>query len=152
MKPVFSQTYKVSKTFNAPLGFVYDWCTDFAEDDMKMIGSKRIRNLHEKTKARVIWTVEGKDLKGKTDPVRVVWLRPPNAWHLETCGDGSEVGDYKLASIGKNRSRLDMVFTETFASKSEVPSKKELLDVAVDHWEGYGAALERDYRKSLRVK
>ena len=82
MKTAFSETYRASKTFNAPLKFVYDWCTDFAEDDLKIIGSKNKRILHEKTNDRVIWTVEGKSLTGDTDPVRVVWLSPPNAWHL----------------------------------------------------------------------
>jgi hypothetical protein len=148
MKAAYTKTYKVSATFNAPLGFVYSWCTDFRSDDLGMIGLKNARNLHEKTDRRVIWTVEGKKLESGTDPVRVVWLRPPSSWHLETCGDGSEVGDYKLTSLGKNRTRLDMVFTETYWNKKNVPSKKELKAEAADHWEKYGKYLEQDYKKS----
>lgn len=151
MKTAYTQSYKVSKTFNAPLGFVYAWCTDFREDDPKMVGSKNRRNIHEKTKGRVIWTVDGQNLPTGTDPVRIVWLRPPNAWHLETCGDGSEVGDYKLTAIGKTKTRLDMTFTETHGSKSDFQSKQEYVVETLDHWNKYGKYLESDYKKSLKA-
>jgi hypothetical protein len=150
MKTVYSETYKVSKTFNAPLDFVYSWCTDYREDDMKMTGSKYKRYIHEKTRDRVIWTVEGKNLPSKTEPVRVVWLRPPDAWHLETCGDGSEIGDYKLTALGKNKTRLDMTFTETHANREDVESRESYEAETLDHWNKYGKYLERDYKKSLR--
>ncbi len=150
MTTAYTVSYSVSKTFNAPMSFVYSWCIDFREDDMKMIGSKNKRSIHEKTGRRVIWTVEGKNLPTNTEPVRVVWLRPPNAWHLESCGDGSEIGDYRLTAVGKNRTRLDMTFTETHPDKTHMPSKKELEREAVDHWEKYGRFLEKDYEASLR--
>ena len=149
MKSAFSITYKVSKTFKAPLDFVFTWCTDFQEDDLKMIGSKNRRNIVEKTKRRVIWTVEGKKLPTQTDPVRVVWLRPPNSWHLEGCGDVSETGEYRLTTAGKSKTRLDMTFTETYSERSKVPSKKELEAEARDHWVHYGKHLEEDYRASV---
>jgi len=148
MRTAYSQTYKLSRTFNAPLGFVYSWCTDFEGDDLRMIGSRNVRNIHEKTKRRVIWTVEGKKPPAGTDPVRVVWLRPPDSWHLETCGDGSEVGDYKLIPIGKDRTRLDMSFTETHADKRDVPSAESLKAEAEEHWKHYSRYLELDYGKS----
>jgi len=150
MKAAYAKTYKIAKTFNAPIGFVYSWCTDFRGDDLTMIGSKNVRNIHEKTGKRVIWTVEGEKPAAKTDPVRVVWLSPPDSWHLETCGDGNEIGDYKLTPVGKNRTRLDMTFTETYRSKKGIPSKKELKAEAVDHWKTYCRFLEQDYKKSLR--
>jgi len=150
MKTAYVKTYKVSKTFDAPLDFVYAWCTDFRADDLQMLGSKDIRNLHEKTERRVIWTVERRKPSSSTDPVRVVWLRPPDSWHLETCGDGSEVGEYNLKAIGKNRTKLDMSFTETYRSKKGIPSKAELKAEAADHWKAYGKALERDYRNSRK--
>jgi hypothetical protein len=149
MKPAFTVTYRVSKTFKAPLDFVYSWCTDFQEGDLRMIGSKNRRSIHEKSGRRVIWTVEGRGLKGETDPVRAVWLRPPDAWHLEGCGDGMETGDYRLVSLGKSRTRLDMEFTEMVFSKADLQSGKELVAIAKDHWEKYGKALESDFRASL---
>ena len=150
MKPAYSETYKITKTFNAPLDFVYSWCTDFQEDDLKMIGSKRIRHIHEKTKDRVIWTVEEKGTEPAVQPVRVVFLRPPNSWHLVASGDESEVGDYVLTSIGKNKTRLDMTFTALASKKSALESQEAYIKDADEHWLKYGAALEKDYRRSLR--
>ena len=31
---------RVSKTINAPLRYVYDWCTDYRETDPQITGSK----------------------------------------------------------------------------------------------------------------
>ena len=58
------QKYKLSETFNAPLDYVFKWCTDFREDDNKMIGSKTERKILEKSPERVIWRVRYKDGKG----------------------------------------------------------------------------------------
>jgi hypothetical protein len=149
VRTAYTETYRVSKTLNAPIGFVYAWCTDYREDDPKMLGSKVRRRFHEKTEKRVIWTITGEDLPTGTDPVRVVWLRPPNAWHLETCGDETLVGDYKLTTVGKNRTRLDMTFTKTYRSKKDVVDKETFERGTLDHWDHYAKFLEREYRKSL---
>lgn len=148
MKNAVVERYKLSQAFNAPLDFVFEWCTDFREDDNKMIGSKTKRSFLEKGKKRVVWAVnykkDGKDMEG----VRAVWLRAPNAWHLETCGDGSEVGDYKLTSKGKNKTRLDMVFHVTYDSKGEVESKEAWEKDGLNHWAIYADNLEKDYARS----
>jgi hypothetical protein len=41
---------RVSKTINAPLRYVYEWCTDFREDDPQITGSKSQRKVLEKTR------------------------------------------------------------------------------------------------------
>jgi hypothetical protein len=51
---------------------------------------------------------------------QVVSLRPPGAWHLETCGDGRKVGDYELTAIGKKRMGFDTTFTETHGRKENL--------------------------------
>jgi len=144
------KTYRVSKTFDAPLRFVYSWCTDYREDDMKMIGSKRKRHILERTKRMVAWRVEGDDIKTKFDPIRVVWLEPPNAWHLECCGDETEVGQYKLTPLGRERTRLDMTFRTTYYDSRRVVSAESYIREAKAHWDAYGRHLEHDYRHSLR--
>ena len=84
MKKTFVETYKVSKTFKAPLDYVFGWCTDFREDDGKMTGSKSKRTFLERTDKRIVWAVEYKE-KGKTkEGIRVVWLRSPDSWTLDT--------------------------------------------------------------------
>ena len=54
-----------------------------------------------------------------------MWLRPPDSWHLDTCGDHREVGDYKLTSIGKDKTRLDAVFHMTYDDPDEVETKEK---------------------------
>lgn len=140
-----NQNYKVSKKINAPLEYVYKWCTDFREDDPKIIGSKTIRTILQKNQERVIWYVKYKDGKGFAEGVRLVTLRPPNAWHLDTCGDGREIGDYVLKSLGKNKTRLDMRFTVTYDSKKDVEDKDEWEADSDKHWTIYKKALEADF-------
>jgi len=150
VKTAWTETYRVSKTFNAPIRFVYTWCTDFREDDAKMLGSKLRRIFHEKTKERVIWTITGEDLPTGTDPVRVVWLRPPDSWHLETCGDEVLVGDYKLMAVGKSKTRLDLTFAKTYANREDALDRETFERGTLDHWDHYTKFLESDYKKSLR--
>jgi len=153
-KPVLAKaivsTYRVSKTFNAPLRFVYSWCTDYREDDMRMSGSRKKRRILDRTKKMVVWRVEGKEVKSEFDPIRAVWLRPPDSWHLECSGDETEVGDYRLTSLGRERTRLDMTFRTTCYEPKDVVSREDYVHEAKAHWDAYGRHLEQDYRRSLR--
>jgi hypothetical protein len=144
-KPV-NQTYRLSATFNVPLDYVFAWCTDFREDDNKMIGSKTRRHFLERTKERFVWVVNYKDDGKDKEGIRAVWLHPPDSWHLDTCGDGREVGDYKLTRLGKTKTRLDMKFVETYDSLEEVEDKKEWEADGKKHWAIYKKALEADFK------
>lgn len=147
MKTEYVGIYRLNKTLKAPLDFAFAWCTDFRADDPKMIGSKTRRNVIERTKKRVIWRVKYKDGRKDVEGIRAVWLMPPDAWHLDTCGDGREVGDYKMVPVGKSSTRLEMVFEETYDEKDKVPSKTEWLRDAKKHWDAYAKFLEQDYKK-----
>ena len=152
MKQAFVETYHISKTFNAPLGFVYRWCTDFREDDPKMVGAKYRRKITERSNRLVAWRIVGRRGQKGYEGVRVVWLKPPNAWHLDTCGDRSEQGDYRLTRLGKTKTRLDMRFTVAYADRSSVAPKKSWEQDLSKNWDSYGSYLERDYRRSLRAR
>jgi len=144
-------THHVSKTFNAPMDFVFDWCTDYREDDPKMLGSKLRRRIIDRTPKRVVWWVdEGKKEDGSPQPIRAVWLHPPDAWHLETCGDGFEIWDYRLTALGRRKTRLDMEFKVTVESLKDVHASGNMVNNAQNHWDRYGRFLERDYAKSLK--
>ena len=69
---------KVSKTINAPLRYVYDWCTDYRETDPQITGSKSQRRVLQKTKKRSIYVqiYEGADGNEKV-AVDIVTLKPP---------------------------------------------------------------------------
>jgi hypothetical protein len=148
-----NQKYKISQTFNAPLEYVFAWCTDFRDDDpKKYLGSKTVRKIIEKNADRVIWRVRYKEGKGFAEGVRAVWLYPPKAWHLDTCGDGREVGDYKLTPLGKSKTRLDMKYVVTYDSKDEVEDKEEWEADGVKHWKIYKKALEADFKAGRPAK
>jgi len=143
---VYVQKYKLSQTFKAPLDFTYQWCTDFREDDNKMIGSKTKRTFLERGKNRFVWVVNYKEDGEAKEGIRAVWLRPPDEWYLDTCGDGREVGEYKLKPVGKNKTRLDMVFRVTYDSKDKIESKDDLQKNGRKHWTIYAGYLEKDYK------
>jgi hypothetical protein len=143
-----THTYQVSKVINAPLKFVYDWCTDFREDDNQITGSKTQRKILQKTKHRVIYISthegEGKMMSG----VNIVTLRPPKARYLEHVGEEEdEIGSYKLTRLGPGKTRLDMTFTDKYKI-SDAPTKEEDKNHTDQMWGRFVAALETDYSSS----
>jgi len=138
-------TYRVVKAINAPLKFVYDWCTDYREDDNELTGSKTQFKILQKTNRRVIY-LRTSERDGKTMiGVKMVTLRPPKAWHLDQVGEDEDaIGIYKLTRVGPERTRLDMTFTEKYRI-SDAPSKEEDRNDTAQMWDKYVAALEKDY-------
>jgi hypothetical protein len=145
-------TIKVSKTMNAPQKFVYQWCTDFTEEDPKLTGSSSKRKILEKSRRKVVYvtTYKGSDGGSKTS-VCIVALKPNNAWHLDAYGEEDfEIGDYKLKRLGKNKTRLDMVFKETWKDIAEIPSIEEQISGTNRVWDLYVAALEKEYQSNTK--
>jgi hypothetical protein len=143
--PAFSLT--LSKIFNAPVKFVYDWCTDFREDDYKITGEKKKISILEKTRNRYIISV--RTLNGKSlNAAKVVTLKPPNAWHLDWIGDeDDEFADYKLSKVGKRKTQLSVTFR--VRNKMEIAANKvQWTKHANAVWDKYARQLERDYTRS----
>ena len=139
-------TCRFSKTINAPLRFVYDWCTDYREDDYKITGAKSRRLIVEKTKSRVVYITQQKGAKAGT-VVNIVTLRPPNGWHLNSIGDQrNETGRYHLRKLGPRSTKLDMVFKFKWKI-GPAPTRTEFLEHLNEIWDKYAAALENDYKR-----
>ncbi|HYA55838.1 MAG TPA: hypothetical protein VED22_03470 [Nitrososphaerales archaeon] len=143
-----TKTYKVSKTFKAPLAFCYAWCTDFRADDYKMTGSKTRRHFLEQSRRRFVWVATYKEGRRTVEGIRAVWLKAPDAWHLDTCGDGREIGDYKLTPVGRG-TRLDMVFRVTYDDPKKVEGVREWVRDTRREWDTFGRFLEADYKASV---
>ena len=141
-------TTKVSKVINAPLRYTYEWCTDFREDDSKLTGSTSKRRIVEKTKKRAVYVMVYKGADGTEKmAVSYVTLKPPNAWSLEQFGEEDyETGEYRLKSLGKEKTRLDMVFKETWRDIATIPTIHEQTEGTNKAWDQFIAALERDYK------
>ena len=142
-----SHSIHVSKVIHAPLGFVYDWCTDYRETDTRITGSKSKRKILMKTKHRVVYVVSYRS-GGKTkSAVDVVTLHPPRAWHLDFIGDeDDETGDYVLSRLGPSKTRLDMRFTEHY-KVTNAPSRAQDTKNIQEIWDKYVPALEKDFAR-----
>jgi hypothetical protein len=135
----------ISKIINAPIAYVYNWCTDFRADDPKIIGAPYTRNVIEKTKKRAVWiqhyTRDGVEKEG----IRYVTLSPPNSWHMEGVNEEMDrTGDYSLRPLGKDKTKLQIVIRTRYKSIEPEPVSKLKENISAD-WEKYKAALEKEY-------
>ena len=113
--------FQFSKIIDAPVRFVYDWCTDYREDDYKLTGAKTRRIILEKTSRRVVYVNYQKGSKVGLS-VGIVTLSPPNRWHYDSIGDQRNVtGDYRLTKIGPSRVKLEMQFKRTWKVPHALP-------------------------------
>jgi hypothetical protein len=130
---------------NAPLSFVYDWCTDYRESDPRIIGSKAKRKILLKTSRYVVYTSAYRSGGKPKAAVNMVTLCPRKCWHLDFIGDeDDETGDYRLTRLGPRKTRLDMNFTEHYKTR-EAPTRAEDLRHTHEVWNKYVSALESDY-------
>jgi hypothetical protein len=129
--------------------FVFNWCTDFREDDPRITGSSSRRIILEKSKKRVVYASVYKGSDG-TEKIGVnfVTLKSPTSWHLEFFGEeDNEIGEYKLSNLGKNKTKLNMVFKESW-KMSEFPTVEEQVRDSGHQWDQYVSALEAEYNSS----
>lgn len=137
---------------NAPLPFVYEWWTDYREDDHKITGQKRTVSILERTTHRVIMSIRYQSHGQVMAAVKIVTLNPSNEWHLDWIGDeDDEIGEYKLTRMGKNETRLSATF-KVHNKTPTAPTRAEFRKEVNDVWDKYVAALESDYRKKAHVK
>ena len=132
---------------NAPLRFVYDWCTDYREDDHKITGAKLRRLMIEKTKNRAVFINQQKNAKAGM-AINIVTLRPPDSWHLNLIGkerDGT--GEYHLRKLGPRSTKLQ-IFLKFKWKMARSPTRTEFHQHLNSMWVKYAAALERDYMKN----
>jgi hypothetical protein len=135
--------YRLSVTFSAPIKFVYDWCTDYREDDPQIYGASHRRIIQERTKKRVIYASEKTGLDGSPKlAVRVITLSPSTySWHLDYFAEEDlEKGEYKLKKLDKGKTRLDLVFRNTWKN-GKGPSKEELAGSSKSSWDAFAPAL-----------
>jgi hypothetical protein len=147
-------TYKVSRTINAPLKYVYDWATDYTEEDNALWGGKHPRIILLKTRRKVVYASYNDGANGKPIlAVRMVSLSPSNhSWHLDYYSEEDiESGEYKLKSLGKSKTQLSIVLKNTW-KYGKSPTRQEFEDHAKVVWDGYVPALEKDYSSGKPAK
>ena len=142
-----THTGRISKTVNAPLHYVYDWCTDFRSDDAKFSSSDQRHRVVTVSPRRLVRVKVAHD--GAEDPemnVEVVRLSPPNAWHKDTIGEEDlDSVDYKLTALGPSKTRISLVLVERWMVP-RFPPKADWVRSASRCWDRLVLAIEERYR------
>jgi hypothetical protein len=148
-----THTGRFSKTVDAPIRYVYDWCTDFRADDEVFTKSKlRFRVVRVRPDRLVRIRVVNTGVKSPVVEVELVRLSPPNAWHKDTIGDTDlDSIDYKLTALGPKRTRITLVIVERWLVPN-FPQKAMWLRSASKYWDELVLAVEERYRSGQPAK
>ncbi len=148
-----THTGRFSKIVDAPLSYVYDWCTDFRPDDEKFSRSKPKSRVIRVSPRRLVRVRIARH--GASDPamaVELVRLSPPNAWHKDTIDEKDlDAIDYKLTALSPNRTRISLVIVERWLI-SDFPKKADWVRRSSEYWDELVAALEERYRSGKPAK
>ena len=135
----------VSKVINAPLLFVYNWCTDYRPDDSKLTGSNARRIILNKTPHQAIYLETFRRNGKPMSAVNIVSLHAPNRWHLDYAGqDADEAGEYRLTRRGPKKTKLEMRFKVKYKIP-RAPTRSEDSKQTNLVWDKYVEALEKEY-------
>jgi len=138
------------KVIAAPLPFVFQWCTDYREDDDRITDDlyhyrARILLREPRRVVRVVTVPGGDPLR--TTEVEVIRLAPPDRWTVQMySATGDRVRRYRLRRIGPHRSALEMRFVETW-KVARIPSRARYRRLFQRVWDRYVDGIERDYRR-----
>ena len=141
-------SFEVTKLIRAPLKFVFEWCTDFREDDSEILmGSNNKIQIVEKNESQVIRLVESATKFGVIKNRQVITLNPPNKWHVERVGDESNMsGDYELTE-SNSHTNLKMKFRTEYNMPEFVQTTEKRRERFGMMWDNIIKALENDYSK-----
>lgn len=148
-----THTGRFTKTVDAPLRYVYDWCTDFRSDDGEFTKSKlRFRVVRASRQRLVRVRVANTGAPGPRVEVELVRLSPPNAWHKDTIGETDlDSIDYRLTALNPGTTRVDLVIVERWMVP-RFPRKEVWLRSASRYWDELVRAIEGRYRSGRPAK
>jgi hypothetical protein len=143
-------TYVVRATFQAPLDFVYRWCTDFTSQDAQHEDDEYERKIIRRTSREVVY----EDLYDSKDgwfwSHHQVRLQPPNRWHSDTVGSHRAMSlDYNLSKLPRGRTQLTLTARRRpYGVGGRNPARSQWEAPVAKSWRNFGRALEKDYRKA----
>lgn len=146
--------YRIRVPFRVPLDFAFAWCTDFTPQDAALEGESYQRKIIERTPRRVVFEDLEESESGWIWSREVVTLHPPNGWHMDGVGNHRDLtADYILSSLPDGRTQLEL----RWRRRPSMPDAKTLTKAEREAstaraWKRFGAAMERDYRRSLRAQ
>jgi hypothetical protein len=137
---------RLSKRIEAPLQYVYDWCTDFRTDDGKFSKSKPRYQVLRPSKDRVIRIRASGSPQSPVLALELIRLNPPKGWHVDQIDESDlETTEYRLTRLGPRRTRITLDIVERWMTAKH-PSRSEWVEGAGRYWDGLVDALEARHR------
>jgi len=143
-------TYEVRCEFDAPLEFVYRWCTDYTPEDARYESEEYERRILRRSRGEVVYEDLEETARGWVWSRHVVRLMPPSRWHSDSVGSHRSASlDYRLSRLPGGRTRLVLkVRRRPTPIGGKNPSKSQWERYVSLSWARFRRALERDYRKT----
>lgn len=147
--PKVVQHYEVRCKFEAPLPFVYRWCTDYEPTDGRTSGEGYARRILRRSSRRVVLEDLYDTKKGWIWIHRDVRLSPPDRWHADSVGSDRALSvDYRLSDLSEHSTLMTIHARRwTYGIGTSNPPKRSWEGSVQASWTKYGRALERDYRE-----
>jgi hypothetical protein len=144
---------RIRATFRVPLDFAFAWCTDYTPQDGALEGESYERKILERTPRRVVFEDLEETDSGWIWSRDVVTLRPPDRWHMEGVGNRRDViADYRLLRLPDGRTQLELRWWRWPKPPGKKISRTQREADAIRAWKRFGAAMERDYRRSRQAR
>jgi hypothetical protein len=140
--------YRIVVDFDAPLEYVFAWCTDYRPEDGRGTAERHQRWILSRTSERVVledlWTLPDGWGWRRSD----VTLAPPDRWHVDSVGTVRDASiDYRLTRRAEGRTQLTIqVRRRPSPIRPEQPTRARFEGPVTEMWRGYARALARDYR------
>ena len=143
-------TYEVRCEFDAPLEFVFRWCTDYTPQDAMYESEEYERRILRHSRREVVYEDLEDTSEGWVWSRHVVRLSPPSRWHSESVGSHRSISlDYRLLPLPGGRTRMVLGARRRPTSiGGKNPSKSQWERSVSRSWASFRRALERDYRKT----
>ena len=141
--------YEVRVSFNAPLDFVYQWCTDFTPKDAQYETEDYERRILRRSSREVVFEDLEDAKNGWIWSRHVVRLLPPNRWRSDSVGSLRAYAlDYRLSRLPGNRTQLILkARRRPYGIGKKNPPKAQWERSTTAAWKSFARALERDYQK-----
>jgi hypothetical protein len=145
-------TYRYRIAFNAPLPFVFRWCTDYQPSDARLEHESFRRKILERSRRKVVYEDIEEIAGGWSWRRHVVTLGPPNRWHSESIGNYRDIElDYVLRELPGGRTEMKFLGRRRPVLLGGAnPTAQEFGKSMEASWHLFRKHLERDYRRSLR--
>lgn len=143
-----AREYNYRIVFEAPLAFVYRWCTDYSSEDPRLEHDDYERRVVTRDRHRVVYEDLSTGPSGWVLSRQTVTLLPPDRWHAEADGNYRHFRlDYRLRALGPERTELTFVGRRRpVVPLGRNPSRAQFHRDMEHTWQNFRGHIEREFR------